>query len=195
MQCHESQQSASIIATIAIIIGNKINNEVFNINEEYHTIEKLETWEEFRMDELMKVLNKQYANVCLENSNRIRLNSVVLVRNIANETKRELLKIARIEKIHESRDSVQRVVTLTYHNVSKNKSGKWIGTPVRVERSVNDLILVDDALSESMLNPNIQKIWVRNYSDETENDKIEQEENQSIELMNNNDGNDETIRD
>ena len=126
------------------------------------TIEKLETLEEFRMDKLMKVLNKQYANVCLENSNRIRLNSVVLVRNIANETKREPLKIARIEKIHESRDNVQRVVTLTYHNVSKNKSGKWIGTPVRVERSVNDLILVDDALSESMLNPSIQKIEIRN---------------------------------
>ena len=69
----------------------------------------------------MKVLNKQYDNVCLESSNRIRLNSVVLVRNIANETKREPLKIARIEKIKESRDNAQRVVILTYHNVSKNK--------------------------------------------------------------------------
>ena len=75
----------------------------------------------------MKVLNKQYNNVCLENSNRIRLNSVVLVRNIANETKREPLKIARIEKIHESRDNAQRVVTLTYQNVSKNKNGEWKG--------------------------------------------------------------------
>ena len=28
MQCHESQQSASVIATIAIIVGNKINNDV-----------------------------------------------------------------------------------------------------------------------------------------------------------------------
>ena len=27
MQCHESQQSAAVIATIAIIIGNKINTE------------------------------------------------------------------------------------------------------------------------------------------------------------------------
>ena len=69
------------------------------------------------------------------------------------------------------------------------------GIPVRVERSVNDLILVDDALSESMLNTNIKKIEVRNDSDEKENDNIEEEENQSIELMNNNDGNDETIRD
>ena len=65
------------------------------------TIEKLETLEEFRTDEMMKVLNKQYDNVCLESSNRIRLNSVVLVRNIANETKREPLKIARIEEIKE----------------------------------------------------------------------------------------------
>ena len=39
---------------------------------------------------------------------------------------------------------------------------------------MNDLIIVDDALSESMLNPNIQKIEVRKYSDETENDKIEE---------------------
>ena len=37
------------------------------------TIEKLETLEEFRTDELMKVLNKQYDNVCLESSNCIRL--------------------------------------------------------------------------------------------------------------------------
>ena len=28
MQCHESQQSASVTATIAIIVGNKINNDV-----------------------------------------------------------------------------------------------------------------------------------------------------------------------
>ena len=52
---------------------------------------------------MMKVLNKQYDNVCLESSNRIRLNSVVLVRNIANETTREPLKIVRIKEIKESR--------------------------------------------------------------------------------------------
>ena len=62
------------------------------------TIEKLETMEEFRTEELMKVLNKQYSNVCLESSKRVKLNSVVLVRNIANEPKREPLKIARIER-------------------------------------------------------------------------------------------------
>ena len=133
--------------------------------------------EEFRTEELMKVLNKQYSNVCLESSNRVKLNSVVLVRNIANETKREPLKIARIEKNHESRDNTQRVVTLTYHNVSKNRDGKWIGTPVRVDRSVNDLIIVDDALNESMLNPSIQKEEVEKYNEETEIDTNEPEEN------------------
>ena len=35
MQCHESQQSAAIIATIAIIIGNKMNTEAMNIDEKY----------------------------------------------------------------------------------------------------------------------------------------------------------------
>ena len=35
MQCHESQQSAAIIATIAIIIGNKMNMEAMNIDEKY----------------------------------------------------------------------------------------------------------------------------------------------------------------
>ena len=35
MQCHESQQSASIIATVAIIIGNKMNSKEMNVDEEY----------------------------------------------------------------------------------------------------------------------------------------------------------------
>ena len=35
MQCHESQQSAAVIATFAIIIGNKINTEAINIDEKY----------------------------------------------------------------------------------------------------------------------------------------------------------------
>ena len=54
---------------------------------------------------------------------------------------------------------------------------------------------MDDALNESMLNPNIQKIEVKNYSDETGTDKIEEDEKQSTELMNNNDGNVESIED
>ena len=140
--------------------------------------------EEFRTEELMKVLNKQYSNVCLESSKRVRLNSVVLVRNIANEPKREPLKIARIEKIHESRDNTQRVVTLTYHNVRKNKDGEWVGTPVRVDRSINDLVLVDNALNESMLNPSILK-----EENSLENIDRSEEKNQH------NDENDETRND
>ena len=121
------------------------------------TVEKLETLDEFRTNEMMKVLNKQYDNVCLESSNKLKINSVVLIRNIANETKREPLKLARIEEIKESRDDAQRVVVVTYHNVGINKKGEWIGTPVTVERSVNDLVLVNDALDESMLNPELKK--------------------------------------
>ena len=32
-----------------------------------------------------------------------------------------------------------------------NKNGDWVGTPVTVDRSVNDLVLVDNALNDSML--------------------------------------------
>ena len=53
---------------------------------------------------------------------------------------------------------------------------------------------MDDALSESMLNPNIQKGEVRNCNEETVDDKIEAEENKSIKSMEDNDGNNETIR-
>ena len=81
----------------------------------------------------------------------------MLVRNIGNEPKRELLKLARIEKIHDTKDNAQRVVTLTYHNIRLNKDGEWIGTPIQVDRCVNDLILVDNALNESMLNPKLLK--------------------------------------
>ena len=95
--------------------------------------------------------------MCVENPKRVKVNSVVLVRNIGNEPKREPLKLARIEKVYDSRDKAQRVVTLTYHNVRLNKDGEWIGTPVQVDRCINDLILVDNALNESMLNPKLLK--------------------------------------
>ena len=36
-----------------------------------------------------------------------------------------------------------------------NKDGEWVGTPVQVDRCINDLILVDNALNESMLNPKL----------------------------------------
>ena len=91
------------------------------------TIDKIDTMEEFRKEEFMKLLNNQYSNVCLENPKRVKKNSIVLVRNIANEPKREPLKLARVEEIHDSRDNTQRVVTLTYHNVRLNKDSDWIG--------------------------------------------------------------------
>ena len=65
------------------------------------------------------------------------------------------MKLARILKIHDSRDKTQRILTLTYNNVKQKKDGTWIGTPITVERSINDIIPVDKALNESMLNPNI----------------------------------------
>ena len=55
-------------------------------------------------------------------------------------------KFARIDKIHGSRDNAQRVVTLKYNNVRMNKDGDWIGTPVTVERSIND---DDDRINKS----------------------------------------------
>ena len=58
-------------------------------------------------------------------------------------------------KINDSRDETQRILTLTYNNVKQRKDGTWVGNPVTVERSINDIIPVDKALNESMLNPSI----------------------------------------
>ena len=88
----------------------------------------------------------------------------------------------RIEAIKESRDNVQRVVTLTFYNVSKNRNGRWIGTPITVERSVKDLILVDDALNESMLNPKVKEHEIENDINETKNDEVEEDEKQKCRI-------------
>ena len=106
--------------------------------------------------------------------------------------KREPLKIARIDEIKESRDNVQRVVTLTYHNISRNKNGKWIGTPIIVERSVKDLILVDDALNESMLSPRMEEKKI-DTEDETHNDEVREDKTQNDEVKENERQNTETI--
>ena len=87
------------------------------------TMDKVNAMKEFRKEEFFDLLNKQYANVQLQEPKEVRENSIVLVRNIGNEPKREPLKLARIEKIHASRDNAQRVVTLTYNNVRVNKDG------------------------------------------------------------------------
>ena len=74
--------------------------------------------------------------------------------------------------------------------MSINKKGEWIGTPVTVERSVNDLILVDDALNESMLNPELQKNEEKeNINDQArETDEAIAVENPRLELADNNEG-------
>ena len=101
----------------------------------------------------MDVINKQYNNVCLEASNKLKVNSVVLLKNISNEAETEPLRLARVDKIKKSRDGTQRVVVVTYQNVSINKKGNWVGNPVTVERCVSDVVLVDNALNDSMLSP------------------------------------------
>ena len=62
------------------------------------------------------------------------------------------MKIARVIKINESKDNAQRILTLEYNNIRKNKEGMWIGTPVTVERSINDVIPIDKAMNESVMN-------------------------------------------
>ena len=87
------------------------------------TMDKLDALEEFRKEEFLELLNKQYANVHLQEPKEVKENSIVLIRNIGNEPKREPLKFARVEKIHDSRDDAQRVGTLTYNNVKINQ--RW----------------------------------------------------------------------
>ena len=64
------------------------------------------------------------------------------------------MKFARVLKINESKDNAQRILTLEYNNIRKNKEGMWIGTPVIVERSINDVIPIDKAMNESVMNLN-----------------------------------------
>ena len=118
-------------------------------------MDKLKILTKVQTDEILKVANDQYKDVCLESSNKLKVNSVVLLKNIANEGKWETMKLARVKEIKESIDGSQRVVTVTYTNVGVNKKGNWIGTPVTVERWVKDLILVDAALDDSTLSPKI----------------------------------------
>ena len=109
----------------------------------------------------MDVINKQYNNVCLEASNKLKVNSVVLLKNISNEAETEPLRLARVDEIKKSRDGTQRVVVVTYQNVSINKKGNWVGNPVTVERCVSNVVLVDNALNESMLSPS-SKMQINN---------------------------------
>ena len=76
------------------------------------TIEKLEIMKEFREGELLNILNKQYSGMHLKEPRKVEKNSVVLLRNIANESKREPMKFARVLKVNESKDNAQRILTL-----------------------------------------------------------------------------------
>ena len=146
------------------------------------TIEKLEVMKEFRENELLSILNKQYSGMHLKKPRKLEINSVVLLRNIANESKREPMRFARVLQINESRDNAQRILTLEYNNVKKKKDGSWIGIPKRVEKSINDVIPIDNAVNDSMLNPSIlTKVItdVMNDDDEgvlnKENDEVNEE--------------------
>ena len=85
-------------------------------------------------------------------------------------------------EIHDSRDETQRVVTLTYNNVKQNKDGKWTGTPITVDRSINDIIPVDDALNESMLNPSLLKGNLDAKDDESKKGEAMEEGGKEIEI-------------
>ena len=155
------------------------------------TIEKLEIMKEFRENELLSILNKQYSGMHLKEPRKLETNSVVLLRNIANESKREPMRFARVLQINESKDNAQRILTLEYNNIKKKKDGSWIGIPKIVERSINDVIPIDNAVNESMLNPSILEKVVTdeiNDNDEgvlvTENDeaKVGDEEDDGDEL-------------
>ena len=87
-------------------------------------MDKLNALQNIRNNELLDVINEQYCNVNLEESNKLKVNSVVLLKNIANEPKCEPLKLARVNEIKKSRDGSQRVIGVTYHNVSINKKGE-----------------------------------------------------------------------
>ena len=62
-------------------------------------VDKLNTLRNIRNNELLDIINEQYCNVSLEASNKLEVNSVVLQKNIANEAKREPLKLAEIREL------------------------------------------------------------------------------------------------
>ena len=140
------------------------------------TIEKLEIMKEFRENELLSILNKQYSGMHLKEPRKLETNSVVLLRNIANESKREPMRFARVLQINESKDNAQRILTLEYNNIKKKKDGNWIGIPKIVERSINDVIPIDKAVNESMLNPTILEKVITDGTSEIDEEVIGEED-------------------
>ena len=122
----------------------------------------------------------------LKEPRKVEKNSVVLLRNIANESKREPMRFARVLKINESKDNAQRILTLTYNNIKKRKDGNWTGIPTTVERSINDVIPIDNAFNESMLNPSILEKEIATDTDETDENvstKDDEKTNENDETM------------
>ena len=144
-------------------------------------IEKLEIMKEFRENELLNMLNKQYSGMNFKDPQRVEINSVVLLRNIANESKREPMKLARVLRITESKDNAQRILMLEYNNIKKNKEGNWVGTPITVERSINDVIPIGKAIDESLINLDSSDIEVEVEDEEQEN--VVHEENINDEIV------------
>merc|ERR1712198_491708 len=157
------------------------------------TIEKLEIMKEFRENELLSILNKQYSGKNFKEPRKVEENSVVLLRNIANESKREPMKFARVLQINESKDNAQRILTLEYNNIKKKKDGSWIGIPKIVERSINDVIPIDNAVNDSMLNPSILKKVVTNEIDDGDEEVLVKENVESKEVDETDDGDEKVL--
>merc|ERR1711873_346229 len=58
---------------------------------------------------------------------------------------------------------------LEYNNIKKNKEGNWVGTPITVERSINDVIPIGKAIDESLINLDSSDIEVEVEDEEQEN--------------------------
>ena len=101
-----------------------------------NTVNKLNLLKKVRREELWPSIIKQYHNAGLEASNSLWNDSVILLRNIANDGKRESMILAWVIELHESRDGTQRVVSVTYKNVSMNKDGQWVGKVLFLFRNV-----------------------------------------------------------
>ena len=83
------------------------------------------------------------------------------------------MKFARVLEINDSKDDAQRILTLAYNNIKKRKDGNRTGTPISVERSINDIIPIDTALNESMLSPSILEKGKHIANDENANETDE----------------------
>ena len=85
-------------------------------------------------------------------------------------------------QINESKDDAQRILTLEYNNIKKKKDGNWIGIPKIVERSINDVIPIDKAVNESMLNPSILGKVVTDGISEIDEEVIREEDDETREI-------------